>query len=142
MWPFLASTVCLHAAGTRYPERVSFGLTFDKLLIIGIIAVFLLGPDRLPYYASQLAKFVKYARGMATGAKARMREEMGPDFDDIDWKKMDPRQYDPRRIIREALTEDATPAPAVVRAPIESAYAQRQRMLREGRPAPFDAEAT
>lgn len=124
-----------------YPERVSFGLTFEKLLIIGIIAVFILGPERLPYYASQLARLVKSLRTMANGAKDRMREEMGPDFDEIDWKKLDPRQYDPRRIIREALVEDEAPAP-VVKPPIESAYAQRQRRLREGTPAPFDAEAT
>ena len=119
---------------------MSFGLTFDKLLIIGIIAVFLLGPERLPYYASQLARLVKSLRGMANGAKERMREEMGPDFDDIDWKKLDPRQYDPRRIIREALLEDE-PVP-VVKPARESAYAQRQRFLAEGKPAPFDAEST
>lgn len=121
------------------------GLTFDKLLIIGIIAVFVLGPERLPYYASQLARLVKSARTMADGAKERMREEMGPDFDDVDWKKLDPRQYDPRRIIREALLEDDTP-PATVKPvakpPMEGAYAQRQRFNREGRPAPFDSEAT
>ena len=89
---------------------MSFGLTFDKLLVLGIIAVFLLGPERLPYYASQLARLVRNLRDMANGAKDRMREEMGPDFDDIDWKKLDPRQYDPRRIIREALLEDEKPA--------------------------------
>jgi len=121
---------------------VSFGLTFEKLLIIGVIAVFLLGPERLPYYASQLAKLVRRVRDFANGAKDRMREEMGPEFDDIDWQKLDPRQYDPRRIIRDALLEDDKPAPKVQRAPMESAYAQRQRLLREGRPAPYDAEAT
>ena len=120
---------------------MSFGLTFDKLLVLGIIAVFLLGPERLPYYASQLARLVRNLRGMANGAKDRMREEMGPDFDDIDWKKLDPRQYDPRRIIREALIEDAEPE-VRISAPIESAYAQRQRRLKEGAAVPFDAEAT
>lgn len=83
-----------------------FGLTFEKLLIIGIIAAFLLGPDRLPHYASLLAKFVKNMRTMANDAKDRMRDEMGEDFNDVDWKKLDPRQYDPRRIIREALLDD------------------------------------
>ncbi len=127
-----------------YPERVSFGLTFDKLLVIGIIAVFLLGPDRLPYYASQLARLVKSLRSMANGAKDRMREEMGPDFDDIDWKKLDPRQYDPRRIIREALTDDE---PVRVRKPVEGAYARQQRLKREAlaegaETAPYDAEST
>ena len=132
--------------------RVSFGLTFEKLLLIGLIAVFLIGPDRLPGYAAQFARLIRSLRDMANGAKTRMREEMGPDFDDVDWKKLDPRQYDPRRIIREALLEDEAPATrpgaagsagAAVRAPArESAYAQRQRLLREGRPAPFDSEAT
>jgi len=130
---------------------VSFGLTFDKLLIIGIIAVFLLGPDRLPYYASQLARLVRSLRDMANGAKDRMREEMGPDFDDIDWKQLDPRQYDPRRIIRDALIEDDTP-PVTVRPPRsaaaerEAALAERQSQLRAGlkagERAPFDDEAT
>lgn len=120
---------------------MSFGLTFDKLLIIGIIAVFVVGPERLPYYASQLAKLVKTLRIMANGAKERVREEMGPDFDDIDWKKLDPRQYDPRRIIREALADVDEPVTAL-KPPMESAYAQRQRFLAEGRPAPYDSEAT
>lgn len=120
---------------------MSFGLTFDKLLIIAIIAVFLLGPERLPYYASQLARLVRRLRDMANGAKERMRDEMGPDFDDIDWKKLDPRQYDPRRIIRDALLEEDEPAPRV-KPPIESAYAQRQRRIAEGAKAPFDGEAT
>ncbi len=118
---------------------MSFGLTFDKLLIIGIIAVFLLGPERLPYYASQLARLVRKLREFANGAKDRMREEMGPDFDEIDWKKLDPRQYDPRRIIREALTEEA---PVTVKPPVESAYAQRQRKIAEGAATPFDGEST
>ena len=123
---------------------MSFGLSFEKLFIIAVIAVFLLGPDRLPYYASQLARLTRSLRDLANGAKDRMREEMGPDFDDVDWKKLDPRQYDPRRIIREALVDDeaAPVVTPVVKPPGESAYAKRQRMLREGTPAPYDAEAT
>ena len=127
---------------------MSFGLTFDKLLIIGIIALVLIGPDRLPGYAAKLGQLVRSLRDMANGAKSRLREEMGPEFDDIDWRQRDPRQYDPRRIIRDALLDDPTAAAApaaavaVTRPQRESAYAQRQRHLKEGRPAPFDAEAT
>lgn len=135
-----------------YPVGM-FGLTFEKLLIIGVIAVFLLGPERLPHYAAQLGRLVRSLRDMASGAKDRMREEMGPDFDDVDWKKLDPRQYDPRRIIREALTDvdpfaDETPAaPVVARAGVNenSAYLQRKRKresLGADEPAPFDSEAT
>lgn len=118
---------------------MSFGLSFDKLLIIAVIAVFLLGPERLPHYAAQLARLVKTVRSMANGARDRMREEMGPEFDDIDWKKLDPRQYDPRRIIREALLEDEEP-PVRVK-PVTSTAMQRRR-LPAGAPAPWDSEAT
>jgi len=135
-----------------------FGLTFEKLLLIGIIAVFLLGPERLPHYAAQLGRLARQLRDMANGAKDRMRDEMGPEFDDLDWKKLDPRQYDPRRIIREALEEDpAAPAakaqsdsgPATVSRGASApdwAAAQRQRAadrsLVPGGSAPFDSEAT
>lgn len=93
-----------------YCEGVSFGLTIEKLMLIGIIAMFLIGPDRLPAFSAKLARLIRSLREMAGGAKARMREEMGPDFDEVEWKKLDPRQYDPRRILRDALTESTTPA--------------------------------
>ena len=83
-----------------------FGLTFDKLIIIAIIAAFLLGPERIPHYAAMLGRFVRKAKELADGAKDRLKDEMGPEFDDIDWKKLNPRQYDPRRIIRDALLDD------------------------------------
>jgi len=133
---------------------VSFGLTIDKLLIILVIALFLIGPDRLPGYAAQLARLVKTLRGFANGARERMREEMGPEFDEVDWRKLDPRQYDPRRIIREALLDDdpaqkpvspngpAAAAAAARPAYRESAHEQRMRRQGRGRPAPFDSEAT
>lgn len=125
-----------------------FGLTFEKILLIGIVAVFLLGPERLPHYAAQLARLVKQLRDLANGAKDRMRDEMGPEFDDVDWKKLDPRQYDPRRIIREALTDEdelkgqsATVSRAVPNP--DGAYLQRKRAKEAATlPAPFDSEAT
>jgi sec-independent protein translocase protein TatB len=125
---------------------VSFGLTIEKLLLIGIIALFLIGPDRLPAYSAQLGRLIRQLRDMASGAKDRMRDELGPDFDDMDWKKLDPRQYDPRRIIREALSEGATTAPPqeseLEPVVMESAYKKRKRLAQEGKPAPFDPDLT
>ncbi len=114
------------------------GLTFEKLLLLAVLAVVLLGPDRLPRYAAQLARFVKSVKAFADGAKDRMREEMGPEFDEVDWKKLDPRQYDPRRIIREALLEDEAPK-QVVRPPSRAPVSPPRD---PAVPVPFDAEAT
>ncbi|QIM18761.1 translocase [Leucobacter coleopterorum] len=85
-------------------ERV--GLTFDKILVILVIAMFVVGPDRLPVYAKKLGELVRSIKRMSEGAKDRLKEEMGPEYDEVDWRQLDPRQYDPRRIIRDALLED------------------------------------
>lgn len=117
-----------------------FGLTFDKLLIVAVIAAFVIGPERLPTYAAKLGELVRSLRDFANGAKSRMREEMGPEFDEVDWRKLDPRQYDPRRIIREALLDDA-PAPSAIKPVTQSMYAQREA-LPSGAVPPYDVEAT
>ncbi|WP_410783263.1 twin-arginine translocase TatA/TatE family subunit [Leifsonia sp. SIMBA_070] len=120
-----------------------FGLTFDKLLIVAVIAAFVIGPERLPAYAAKLGQLVRSLRDFANGAKDRMRDEMGPEFDDVDWKKLDPRQYDPRRIIREALLEDSPAEPTSAIKPVtQSAYAQRKMPLVAGAVPPYDTEST
>jgi sec-independent protein translocase protein TatB len=80
-----------------------------KLLFIAVLALFLVGPEKLPDYAARLARFVRAARRMLDDAKDRVKEELGPDFDEEEWRKLDPRQYDPRRIIRDALLEPPEP---------------------------------
>lgn len=133
------------------------GLTLDKLIVIGIIAAIILGPERLPAAAERLAGLVRGVRDMANGAKDRMREEMGPEFDEVDWRKLDPRQYDPRRIVREALQDDApkaaaTGAAAGAAGTVAAMAAAGRSSSRPRRPvqprdpltdgAPYDAEAT
>jgi sec-independent protein translocase protein TatB len=156
-------------AQTRAYDGTVFGLTFEKLLLIGIIAAFIIGPDKLPKAAERLADAVKWLRGASTNAKSRMKEEMGDDFADVDWRKLDPRQYDPRRIIRDALLaedEPVAPEPAVAKPTSTGAAASTAALAAGGAaaaiggasrpswaagaapapavvgPVPFDGEAT
>ena len=90
-----------------------FDINGPEFLVLGAVALFVLGPDKLPGYAAQAARMLRQLRSMADGAKDQMREQLGPEFDDVDWKALDPRQYDPRRIVRDALSatdEDDGPA--------------------------------
>ena len=113
-----------------------FGLSGEKLLILGLIAIFILGPDKLPHYAQQLAKFVKSLKRMADGAKGQLQNELG---EEVNWKQLDPRQYDPRRIIREALAEGEPYNPV---ASLNQPVTRVQPKLAKGEVAPFDPEAT
>ncbi len=118
-----------------------FDINGGEFLIILLLAVVLVGPDRLPQYAAQLARLVKQARALATDAKSRVANELGPEVADVDWSKLDPRKYDPRRIVREALLDDgpllggAAPAAAAA-APAVAAEPQPASV------ALFDPEAT
>lgn len=86
-----------------------FGINPAEFIVLLVVAAVVLGPERLPQYAQQLARLVQELRRMAQGASRQVREEIGPEFDDIDWRKLDPRQYDPRRIVREALADTWDP---------------------------------
>lgn len=91
-----------------------FGINPGEFAVLLLVILIVVGPERLPGYAQQLGKMVREGRKMAMGLREQVRGELGPEFDDVDWTKLDPRQYDPRRIIREALTdtlEDDAPAP-------------------------------
>jgi sec-independent protein translocase protein TatB len=102
-----------------------FDLSLGKIAIIAVLALFLLGPEKLPQYAAQLGRWVRLARTMTDDAKQRLASEMGPEFEDVDWARLDPRRYDPRRMLQEAwnrpaddeaprdATPDRTTAPAV-----------------------------
>ena len=83
-----------------------FDINGGELLVLGAVAVVVLGPERLPTYAAQLGHWVREARTFARGAREQVRKEMGEDFDDIDWQALDPRRYDPRRIVRDALLDE------------------------------------
>lgn len=118
------------------------GLTIDKILVILVIAMFLLGPERLPVYARKLGELVRNVKHMADGAKDRLRDEMGPDFDDVDWKQLDPRQYDPRRIIRDALLEDEREAESAARRARLEDVAERRRAKQEAAEAEAALQAS
>src|SRR5699024_5274855 len=116
----------------------------DKVIMIAVIAAILVGPERLPQAAEWLGRTTRRVRDYARGARTRVEEEVGDDFSDVDWKKLDPRQYDPRRIIREALLEDDAPAAtttaasAAVRPPRTSPLVAKTFTAED--PPPFDDE--
>jgi len=123
-------------------------MTWDKLLVIGVIAALILGPEKLPGYAEKLARLVRTVRDYLSSAQERVKTEMGDDFNDVDWRKLDPRQYDPRRIVREALLDDPAPARVgAVAAGATATYAppplpERRRHFTLEDPPPHDDEAT
>ena len=79
-----------------------FGLTIEKLFLVALIAAVIIGPRRLPEYARRLGALVRRVTLLSGDAARRAEQETGVASIRQDWTALDPRQYDPRRIIRDA----------------------------------------
>lgn len=139
------------------PARVGivFGINGSEFVVLLFVAAIVLGPERLPQYSQQLARLVRQLRRMAQGATEQVKAELGPEFDEVDWRKLDPRQYDPRRIVREALQDTWDPddplglreKPVTPGGPAAShgngsSAATADTGPADATPAPFDPDAT
>jgi len=129
-----------------------FGINGGEFLILFVVAALVIGPERLPGYAEQLGQWVRRGRILLRDAKVRVDEELGDEAKDMDWAALDPRRYDPRRIVRDALLDDPAPQPTVrpVTRPGAVPASRPAVAVRGGAvasavvagPAPFDDEAT
>jgi sec-independent protein translocase protein TatB len=83
-----------------------FDINSGEALLLLLLGLILIGPSRLPRYAQQAGRLARRARGYLREAKTKVEGELGLSEGEVDWRSMDPRQYDPRKIVREALAED------------------------------------
>jgi len=126
-----------------------FGINGGELLVLLVVAALVIGPERLPGYAEQLGQWVRRARRFIKDAKARVDEELGEEVGDVDWAALDPRKYDPRRIVRDALLEDdepvrpvSTPRARTGAAAARAATGGAAAASTPPAPTPYDDEAT
>lgn len=109
-----------------------FGMGWPELLVIGIVAVFVFGPDRLPDLARQAGRFARTARQMMDNAKNDLSRELGDDFAHL--RDMNLRDLDPREVVRRNIIDAMEGEPGTVPA--------GKRPLRSGEVPPFDPDAT
>ena len=116
------------------------GINGGELIVLLVVIALVVGPERLPQYAQQLGRWARQLRELANAAKARVDSELGDQG--LDWEALDPRQYDPRRIVREALRDDPPAAPVRNTPRRYSAVTAPATDPRATGPVPFDDEAT
>jgi sec-independent protein translocase protein TatB len=116
-----------------------------ELLVLALVGLIVLGPERLPGLVRDATRVLRQLRDMATGARTQLKNELGPEFSDVDLQALrDLRALNPRTAIQRALLgddDDAAPpaaAPAAQPPPPPAA----QQPLGRGEKAPFDEDAT
>lgn len=94
-----------------------FGIGFTELLIILVIALVVVGPERLPGLARQAGMFVREIRKMYDQVREQARAELGDDFDEFERNLHELRALDPRQQIRDfsrsVINDLSTDAPEI-----------------------------
>jgi sec-independent protein translocase protein TatB len=107
-----------------------FGVGLPELAVIAFVAVLVFGPDKLPDFARQAGRLVRTMRQFANQARDELRDELGPEYADLDLRDLDPRAivkkhiYDAMNEIDQEETRRPGPTLAVTERP------------------PFDVDAT
>ncbi len=112
------------------------GIGFAEFMVIGVVALLVFGPDRLPDFARQAGRMVRQVRTMSRQARDDIRSELGPDYADFELTDLDPRRAIRKHII-EAWDEDEDAS--------EEPRSQQKTTppaLRAGEIPPYDVDAT
>lgn len=70
-----------------------FDFGAGEIIGLAVLAMILIGPERLPHFAVDAAKFVKKVREMATNATNELKENLGPGFEDLKPTDLNPKTF-------------------------------------------------
>ena len=70
-----------------------FGIGFEKLIALAILGAVLIGPDKLPQFAVDVAKFIQRVRGMSREAMTEFKSQLGPEFADLEIQDLNPKTF-------------------------------------------------
>ena len=110
-----------------------FGIGLPELAVIAFFGVVLLGPDKLPGLAKQLAHGIKAAKRMGDSVRDDLRSSLGDDYADLEL-----RDLDPRAIVRKHIMEAMEEAEQEEKRPKRPGL----RPLADGELPPYDVDAT
>lgn len=86
-----------------------FDIGFGELLLLGVVGLVILGPDKLPQYAAQAARFIRQIRTQVSDARSSIVEAAAIDTETL----KDLKDLDPRRIL-DPDTSKPTKASSVI----------------------------
>jgi len=140
-----------------------FDLSVTKILVLAVIALIVFGPNELPKVASQAGRMLRDLRRIAEGAKADLREGLGPEFENFDFEDLNPKTFVRKHLFDEAeqqalfdqfkASTDLTTEPVATGAAGQpngngngngngASNGAARSTIRDGEEPPFDFEAT
>lgn len=70
-----------------------FDIGAGEIIGLAVLGLILVGPDRLPKFASDAAKTVRKIAKISQSATKELRENLGPDFEDLQPSDLHPKTF-------------------------------------------------
>lgn len=127
-----------------------------EFLLLLVLAIILFGPERLPDLARKAARVVQYVRTLAGTAQDQLSKELGPGFENLDFRDLNPKAFVQKHLLDEVqpivadvkaeltdVSATVTGAAGDVAAAIEGAKDSEPLVAAAAQPrTPFDPDAT
>jgi len=84
-----------------------------EFVLLLVIAIILFGPERLPDLARKAARLLRYLRAVAGNAQQQLSKELGPDFENLDFRDLNPKAF-----VQKHLLDDVEPIIADVKSQV------------------------
>jgi sec-independent protein translocase protein TatB len=72
-----------------------------EFVLLLVIAVILFGPERLPDLARKAARLLRYLRTVAGNAQQQLSKELGPEFENVDFRDLNPKAFVQKHLVDE-----------------------------------------
>lgn len=76
-----------------------FDIGGGEIIGLAILGMILVGPDRLPKAAADAARFIRKVRNFTTGAGDELKKNLGPGFEDLDIRDLNPKNLLQKHIL-------------------------------------------
>jgi sec-independent protein translocase protein TatB len=83
-----------------------FDFGAGEIFGLAVLAIILVGPERLPNLAVDAAKLIKKIRGMSQNVTAELRQNLGPGFEDLQPSDLHPKKFIKKQIANALDDED------------------------------------
>jgi sec-independent protein translocase protein TatB len=75
-----------------------FDISPFEVAFLAVLGVILLGPEKLPKLIGEAVRFLRKLREYSDSATREIREELGPEFKDLDVRDLNPRTFAGRKL--------------------------------------------
>lgn len=70
-----------------------FNIGAGEWLLLAVLGIILVGPDRLPHVAADAARWVRRFKELTSRATEELRENLGPGFENLEVSDLHPKKF-------------------------------------------------